>query len=165
MKIIVLGAGVIGTTSAWYLSQAGHEVTVVDRREGAGLETSFANGGQISVGHAEPWANPGAPLKILKWLARDDAPLLFRPRMDAAQWAWCVRFLIECLPSRARRNTGQLLALGLYSRTALRELRARGNRLPVLILTARDSSDSKVALPPELVVSVEVTRSVQKRGR
>lgn len=125
MKVIILGAGVIGTTSAWYLAQAGHEVTVVERREGVGLETSFANGGQVSVGHAEPWANPGAPLKILRWLGRDDAPLLFRPRLDAAQWAWCMRFLFECMPWRARANTAQLVALGLYSRTALRELRAQ----------------------------------------
>ena len=123
MKIIILGAGVIGTASAWYLAQAGHEVIVVERRAGAGLETSFANGGQISVGHAEPWANPGAPWKILKWLGRDDAPLLFRPRLDRAQWAWCMRFLFECLPWRAQANTARLVSLGLYSRAALRGLR------------------------------------------
>src|SRR5687768_18210974 len=70
MKVIVLGAGVVGTASAWFLSKSGHEVTVVDRQPGAGLETSFANGGQISVSHAEPWANPAAPLKVLKWLAQ-----------------------------------------------------------------------------------------------
>ena len=80
MKVLVFGAGVIGVTSAWYLAQSGHEVTVIDRQPAAGLETSFANGGQISVSHAEPWANPGAPLKILKWLGREDAPLLFRLR-------------------------------------------------------------------------------------
>ena len=82
MKIIVLGAGVVGTTSAWYLSKAGHEVTVVDRQPGAGLETSFANGGQISASHAVPWANPGAPLKLLRWLGKEDAPLLFRFHAD-----------------------------------------------------------------------------------
>src|SRR5687768_3130186 len=96
MKVLVLGAGVIGTSTAWYLTEQGHEVTVVDRREGAGMETSFANGGQISVGHAEPWANPDAPAKILRWLWRDDAPLLFRLRMDPAQWSWGLRFLLEC---------------------------------------------------------------------
>ncbi|HNH24623.1 MAG TPA: FAD-dependent oxidoreductase, partial [Accumulibacter sp.] len=80
MNIVVLGAGVIGVTSAWYLTQAGHQVTVVDRQPAAALETSFANGGQISVSHAEPWANPHAPLRALAWLPREDAPLLFRLR-------------------------------------------------------------------------------------
>ncbi|MGZ5113260.1 MAG: FAD-dependent oxidoreductase, partial [Usitatibacter sp.] len=124
MKVLVLGAGVLGTTTAWYLAQAGHEVVVVDRREGAGLETSFANGGQISVCHAEPWANPEAPLKILQWLARDDSPLLFRLRMDPAQWLWGARFLYECRPSRTRENIKQIVKLALYSRAALQQLRA-----------------------------------------
>ena len=82
MKVIVLGAGVIGTTSAYYLNRLGCDVTVLDRQAAPAAETSFANGGQISVSHAEPWANPGAPLKVLKWLAREDAPLLFRLRAD-----------------------------------------------------------------------------------
>jgi D-amino-acid dehydrogenase len=124
MKVLILGAGVIGTSTAWYLAQQGHEVTVVERREGAGLETSFANGGQISVCHAEPWANPGAPGKILQWIWRDDAPLLFRLRMDPAQWSWGVRFLAECLPARTRANIGEIVKLSLYSRTSLQELRA-----------------------------------------
>lgn len=124
MRVLILGAGVVGTASAWYLAKAGHEVTVVDRQPGAGLETSFANGGQISVSHAEPWANPGAPAKILKWLTKEDAPLLFRLRADPAQWSWGLRFLLECLPGRTRHNIAQILNLGLYSRTALRELRA-----------------------------------------
>jgi D-amino-acid dehydrogenase len=124
MRVLVLGAGVVGTASAWYLSKAGHEVTVVDRQPGAGLETSFANGGQISVSHAEPWATPGAPAKILKWLAREDAPLLFRLRADSAQWSWGLRFLRECLPGRTRDNIAQILNLGSYSQTALRALRA-----------------------------------------
>jgi D-amino-acid dehydrogenase len=123
MRIIVLGAGVVGTTAAWYLARAGHEVTVVERQGAAGLETSFANGGQVSASHAEPWANPGAPAKILEWLGREDAPLLFRLRADWDQWTWGLRFLAECLPFRARENTRQLLALALYSRAELRELR------------------------------------------
>jgi len=123
MKVIVLGAGVIGTTSAWFLARAGHEVTVVDRCEGAGLETSFANGGQVSVSHAEPWANPGAPLKVAKWLMKEDAPLLFRLRADPHQWLWGLSFLRECLPSRTRENIRQIVNLGLYSRATLRELR------------------------------------------
>src|SRR5262245_23946399 len=95
MRVAVLGGGVIGTTSAWYLSRAGHEVTVYERQGAAGLETSFANGGQISVSHAEPWANPNAPKKILRWLGREDAPLLFRARADMQQWLWGLRFLVE----------------------------------------------------------------------
>ena len=124
MKVLVLGAGVIGTCTAWYLTQQGHEVTVVDRREGAGLETSFANGGQISVCHAEPWANPDAPLKILQWLTQDDAPLLFRLRMDPHQWSWGLRFLVECLPGHTRANIGEIVKLSLYSRASLQALRA-----------------------------------------
>jgi D-amino-acid dehydrogenase len=123
MKVIVLGAGVIGTTSAWYLARGGHDVTVVDRQSHAGLETSFANGGQISVSHSEPWANPTAPFQILRWLGREDAPLLFRPRLEGAQWLWGARFLLECLPARARSNTAQALALAIYSREQLHELR------------------------------------------
>ncbi|HET8831460.1 MAG TPA: D-amino acid dehydrogenase [Casimicrobiaceae bacterium] len=123
MRVIVLGGGVVGVTSAWYLARDGHQVTVVDRQPAAALETSFANGGQISASYAEPWANPGAPLKILKWLAHDDAPLLFRPRLDWRQWSWGLEFLIECLPSRTRHNTIQCLNLALYSRDCLKALR------------------------------------------
>src|SRR5258706_2615918 len=123
MRVVVLGAGVIGTTSAWYLARAGHEVTVVDRQSDVALETSFANGGQISVSHTEPWANPTAPLTILRWLGREDAPLLFRPRADSAQWLWGLRFLLECLESRTRRNTEAAFALALYSREQLKLLR------------------------------------------
>ncbi len=125
MKVLVLGAGVIGTTTAWYLACAGHEVLVVDRQPEPALETSYANGGQISVSHAQPWANPGAPLKILKWLGREDAPLLFRPTADAAQWLWGMRFLLECLPGRTRRNTVNALSLARYSAQLLAQLRAQ----------------------------------------
>ncbi|MEO7498738.1 MAG: FAD-dependent oxidoreductase, partial [Casimicrobiaceae bacterium] len=98
MKLIVLGGGVVGVTAAWYLANDSHEVTVVDRQPGVALETSFANGGQISASYAEPWANPEAPAKILKWLGQADAPLLFRLRADWRQWLWGIRFLYECLP-------------------------------------------------------------------
>lgn len=123
MKVVVLGAGVVGTTAAWYLGRAGHQVTVIERQPAAGLETSFANGGQISVSHAEPWAHPGAPLKAFKWMFREDAPLLFRLRADLQQWRWCLGFLRECTPARTRRNMKQMVSLGLYSRTLLQELR------------------------------------------
>ena len=123
MRVVVLGAGVVGVTTAWALSRAGHEVTVLERHDAPARETSFANGGQLSVSHAEPWANPQAPWQILKWLGNEDAPLLWRMRADAAQWSWGCRFLLECLPHRTRRNTQSLLALGLYSRRALAEIR------------------------------------------
>lgn len=123
MKVAVLGAGVIGTASAWYLSRAGHDVSVYDRQPAAGMETSFANGGQVSVSHAVPWANPQAPALALKWLLKEDAPLLFRPRLDPAQWRWGLAFLAECTPQRTRHNIRQLVALGLYSRQCLQALR------------------------------------------
>jgi D-amino-acid dehydrogenase len=124
MKIIVLGAGILGVTSAWFLRRDGHDVTVIDRQPNAGLETSYANGSQISVSYAEPWANPGAPLKILKWLGRDDSPLLFRLNADPHQWMWGLTFLANCTPGRTRHNTIQLTNLGIYSRDTLKALRS-----------------------------------------
>ena len=124
MKVIVIGAGVIGTTSAWFLREHGHDVSVIDRQSAAALETSYANGGQISVSHVEPWAAPKAPWQILKWLSRPDAPLLFRPTLDPRQWLWGVEFLLECLPARTRRNMRQILAISKYSGQVLRELRS-----------------------------------------
>lgn len=125
MKVLVLGAGLLGTSSAWYLRQAGHEVTVVDRQLGPALETSFANGSQISVSHAEPWANPHVLPKALAWLGREDAPLLFRLRLDPALWSWTLRFLYECLPNRTRENIRAIVNLALYSRRQLQTLRAQ----------------------------------------
>jgi D-amino-acid dehydrogenase len=123
MNVIVLGAGLLGVTSAYFLRQQGHEVTVIDRQATPAAETSFANGGQISVSHAEPWANPGAPLKVLKWLGREDAPLLFRIRADMRQWLWGLQFLRECTPARTRHNIEQIVRLGTYSRDTLQALR------------------------------------------
>ena len=123
MHVLVMGAGVVGVTTAWYLRQLGHDVTVIDRQAKPAAETSHANGGQISVSHAEPWANPSAPLKVLRWLFKEDAPLLIRLRADPAQWRWCLRFLLECTPARTRSNIRQIVALGLYSRRCLGELR------------------------------------------
>jgi D-amino-acid dehydrogenase len=123
MRVTVLGAGVVGVTTAWYLAADGHEVTVIERQPQPAQETSFANGGQISVSHAEPWANPRAPWKALQWLGREDAPLLWRLRADPAQWAWGLRFLRECTAARARANVGAIVSLGLASRAALQTLR------------------------------------------
>ena len=119
-----MGAGVVGVTSAWYLARAGHEVTVIDRQDAAAMETSFANGGQISTSHAEPWANPATPKQILKWLGREDSPMRFRLRADPHQWAWGLAFLRECLPARTRANAAQIAAINRYSRAQLLALRA-----------------------------------------
>ena len=124
MRVVVLGAGVVGVTGAWFLARAGHEVTLIDRHAAAGMETSFANGGQIAAGHAEPWARPSVLPKVLRWLGREDAPLLFRPRADLQQWLWVMRFAMECLPGRFERNTRQLAGLARYSRECLAELRS-----------------------------------------
>src|SRR5690606_36605674 len=123
MKIAVLGSGIIGVSTAWWLEQAGHDVVVVDRQQGAALETSRANGAQISVSYAAPWANPLAPLKLLKWLLRDDAPLLFRLQPGFRQWLWGLQFLSECRPARVTRNVTALVAMAEYSRRTLQEMR------------------------------------------
>ncbi len=123
MRVVVLGAGVIGVTTAWYLARSGHEVTVVDRQPEAAQETSFANGGQISVSHAEPWANPHLPRQLLAWLGHEASPLLWRLRCDPDQWRWGMRFLMQCTADRVRLNTGSLLRLGLFSRAQLQVLR------------------------------------------
>ncbi|HEY0294285.1 MAG TPA: D-amino acid dehydrogenase [Bordetella sp.] len=123
MKVAVFGSGIIGVASAWWLSQAGHDVVVVDRRSGPARETSLANGAQISVSYAEPWANPQAPLKLLKWMFHDDSPLLFRPQLDWRQWAWGLAFLRECLPSRLAPNIRAMVRLAEYSRSTLQGMR------------------------------------------
>ena len=125
MKVIVLGAGIIGISTAWYLLDEGHDVTIVDRQADAAMETSFANGAQISVSFCEPWASADAPFKVAKWLLRDDSPLLFRPRLDPHQWRWGLAFLGQCSDAAFERNVQQLVALGRYSHQALKSLVAR----------------------------------------
>ena len=120
MKVLVLGAGIIGVSTAWHLLNEGHEVTVVDRQSDAALETSFANGAQISVSFCEPWANASAPFKVAKWLLRDDSPLLFRPKLDPHQWRWGLSFLTQCNDAAFERNVRQLVALGRYSHESLK---------------------------------------------
>jgi D-amino-acid dehydrogenase len=124
MKILVLGAGVIGVTSAWYLRRAGHEVTVIERCAAVAEETSHANGGQISASHAEPWANPHVLPQMLAWLGQEDAPLLFRLRpRDLPLLQWSLSFLGNCLPARTHANTRAIVRLALESRRQLQILR------------------------------------------
>jgi D-amino-acid dehydrogenase len=124
MKVTVLGAGVIGVTSAYYLAKAGHEVTVVDRQAGPALETSFANAGEVSFGYCSPWAAPGIPQKALKWLFMEHAPLVLRPKVDVAMLSWMVRMLANCTAERYAINKSRMLRLADYSRLSLGELRA-----------------------------------------
>lgn len=119
----MLGAGVVGTSSAWFLREAGHEVTVIDRRAGVAREASLANGGQVSASHAEPWANPQAPATILRSLGRADAPLLVRLQPELQQWLWGLAFLVECLPSRTAANIRAILRLALLSRSTVKAMR------------------------------------------
>jgi D-amino-acid dehydrogenase len=124
MKVVVLGAGVIGVTSAWYLAKAGHEVTVIDRQPAAALETSFANAGEISPGYSSPWAAPGIPLKALKWMFMEHAPLIIQPRPDWAKLSWMARMLMNCTSDAYAVNKSRMVRLAEYSRDCLIELRA-----------------------------------------
>ncbi len=124
MKVIVLGSGVIGVTSAYQLALAGHEVTVVDRQPAAGLETSFANAGEVSPGYSAPWAGPGVPLKAIKWLLMQHRPLVIRPHLDLNLIRWAVAMLRNCTMARYELNKGRMVRLAEYSRDCLRELRA-----------------------------------------
>ena len=124
MKVIVLGSGVIGTTSAWHLAQAGHEVTVIDRQDSAGKETSYANAGEVSPGYSAPWAGPGVPLKAIKWLLMQHRPLVIRPNLDMAMIRWGMQMLRNCTAARYEVNKGRMVRLAEYSRDVLREMRA-----------------------------------------
>ena len=123
MKITVLGAGIIGVTTAYQLAKAGHEVTVIDRQNGPALETSFANAGEVSFGYCSPWAAPGIPQKALKWLFMEHAPLVLRPKLDAAMISWMLKMLSNCTSERYAINKSRMLRLANYSRIALSELR------------------------------------------
>ncbi|CAM2977762.1 D-amino-acid dehydrogenase [Paracoccus aminovorans] len=124
MKVIVLGAGVLGVTSAWYLAKAGHEVTVIDRQTGPALETSFANAGEISPGYSSPWAAPGIPLKALKWMFQRHAPLVIQPRLDWQRLSWMARMLGNCTSAAYAVNKSRMVRVAEYSRDCLGALRA-----------------------------------------
>jgi len=123
MRILVLGSGVVGVTSAWYLAKAGHEVTVVDRQPAPGMETSFANAGQVSPGYSAPWAGPGIPVKAIKWLLMRHRPLVVWPQTDPAFWSWLVRMLANCTETAYATNKRRMVRVAEYSRDMLRELR------------------------------------------
>jgi D-amino-acid dehydrogenase len=124
MQILILGSGVVGTTSAYYLARAGHDVTVVDRQSGPALETSFANAGQISPGYAAPWAAPGVPLKAIKWMFEKHAPLAVRPDGTRFQLQWLWQMLSNCRADRYAVNKARMVRLAEYSRDCLQALRA-----------------------------------------
>lgn len=122
MRICVLGAGVVGLTSAYCLAREGHDVTVLEARPDAVLDASFANGGQLSYSYVAPLADPAVLGKLPAWLARRDSALRFVPRLDVDQWLWCAAFLAACRTARARRTAAEMLELGALSRIALHAL-------------------------------------------
>lgn len=124
MKVLILGSGVIGVASAYYLAKAGHDVTVVDRQPGPALETSFANAGEISPGYASPWAGPGIPMKAIKWLTMVDGPLVIRPMLDPRMWIWGLQLLGNCSERAYAINKSRMVRLAEYSRDKMIELRA-----------------------------------------
>jgi D-amino-acid dehydrogenase len=124
VKILVLGSGVIGVTSAYYLAQAGHEVTVIDRQPKPALETSFANAGEVSPGYSSPWAGPGVPVKAVKWLLMKHGPLVIRPKLDPVMWIWLLKMLRNCTSARYAINKGRMIPIAEYSRDCLRALRS-----------------------------------------
>ena len=127
MKVLVLGGGVIGVTTAYYLTQAGHEVTVIDRQAGPALETSFANAGEVSPGYSSPWAGPGVPVKAIKWLLMKHGPLVIRPAFDPHMWNWVLKMLRNCTAERYALNKARMVPIAEYSRDTLKALRASTN--------------------------------------
>ncbi|MFT9298020.1 MAG: D-amino acid dehydrogenase [Gluconobacter sp.] len=123
MKIIVMGAGVIGVTTAWYLAQEGHEVEVIDRQPGVGLETSFANAGQVSPGYSTPWAMPGLPFKVAKWMTSKHSPLIIRPRFDTAMFRFMGELLANCSEKAYDINKSRMLRIAEYARDKIDALR------------------------------------------
>ncbi|HZZ91333.1 MAG TPA: D-amino acid dehydrogenase [Usitatibacter sp.] len=149
MKVLILGAGVAGVASAWYFWRDGHEVAVLERNEGVALETSFANGGQLSYSYVAPLASPSVIPKIPPWLLRRDSPLRFRPEWDVEQWRWCAEFLAACNRATSDLTTERLLRLAFYSRDLMHELvRTHAPQFDyvqngkLVVHTARDSYES-----------------------
>ncbi|MFS2225596.1 D-amino acid dehydrogenase [Pantoea sp. B65] len=125
MRVVILGSGVVGVASAWYLAQAGHEVTVIDRQPGPALETSAGNAGQISPGYAAPWAAPGVPLKAIKWMFQRHAPLAIRLDGSSFQLQWMWQMLRNCDMRHYQQNKSRMVRIAEYSRDCLKALRAQ----------------------------------------
>lgn len=123
MHVLVLGSGVVGVTTAYYLARDGHRVTVLDRQAAAGMETSFANAGQVSPGYSAPWAAPGIPIKAMKWLLMRHRPLVLRPQFEPRFYGWLAHMLANCTHDAYRRNKGRMVRLAEYSRDVLGALR------------------------------------------
>jgi len=124
MKVLILGSGVIGTCTAYYLAKAGHQVTVIDRQPGPARETSFGNAGEVSPGYSSPWAGPGVPLKAIQWMLMPHSPLVIRPLLDPAMWRWGAQMLRNCTEARYQTNKGRMVRLAEYSRDCMVQLRA-----------------------------------------
>ena len=124
MKVLILGSGVIGTSTAYYLAKAGHEVTVIDRQPGPALETSFGNAGEVSPGYSSPWAGPGVPMKAIQWMMMHHSPLVIRPLLDPTMWRWGMAMLRNCTEARYQINKARMVRLAEYSRDCLKQLRA-----------------------------------------
>lgn len=127
MKVVVLGAGVIGVTSAWYLAKAGHDVTVIERHPAAALETSFGNAGGVCPSFAGPWAAPGMPLKAAKWMFQATSPLKIRPKLDIHQWSWLASFVANCTTDRFQANKERMQRIAHYSLAGLQSIREEIN--------------------------------------
>jgi D-amino-acid dehydrogenase len=125
MKVLVLGAGVIGTSIAYELAGDGHEVTVLERQRGPALETSFGNAGEVSPGYSSPWAGPGVPLKAIKWMLMHHSPLVVRPLMDPSMWRWGLAMLRNCTSARYALNKSRMVPIAEYSRDRMKLLRTQ----------------------------------------
>ena len=123
MKVLVLGAGVIGVSTAYYLARAGHEVEVIDRQSGPALETSFGNAGEVSPGYSAPWAGPGVPIKAIKWMLMTHSPLVIWPMLDPAMWRWGAAMLANCTARAYALNKSRMVPIAEYSRDCLKALR------------------------------------------
>ncbi|MGD1877242.1 MAG: D-amino acid dehydrogenase [Kiloniellaceae bacterium] len=123
MKVVVLGSGIVGVSTAYYLAKAGHEVVVIDRQSEAAMETSFANAGEVSPGYSSPWAGPGMPVKAVKWMLHKHSPLVIRPRIDIYMFRWLYRMLKHCTLATYRENKARMLRVATYSRDCLEDLR------------------------------------------